>query len=90
MTEDIHAKDNQEFSGGEGHTVADLRKKECCAYSAQEQERVEISRRVLTQIEVSNAFRWWSVRVQVQGVDATPATDLTYVWGLGVKFNDDK
>jgi hypothetical protein len=77
MAEDIHAKHNQEFSSGKGHTFADLRKKErCCAYSAQEQERVE---RVLTEIEISNAFGWWSVGVQVQGADATPATDLASV-----------
>jgi hypothetical protein len=88
MAEDIHAKHNQEFGGGKGHIVADLRKNEaCCACSAQEQERVE---RVLTEIEVSNASGWWSVGVQVQVADETPATDLASVWGgLGVQQNDD-
>jgi hypothetical protein len=88
MAEDIHAKHNQEFGRGKGHIVADLRKNERgCACSAQEQERVE---RVLTEIEGSNAFVWWSVGVQVPGADATPATDLASVWGgLGVQKNDD-
>jgi hypothetical protein len=26
----------------------------------------------------------------VQGADATPATDLARVWGLGVEINNDK
>jgi hypothetical protein len=87
VEEDIHAKHNQEFGGGNGHIIADLRKEErCCAYSAQEQERVE---RALTANEVSNALGW-SVGVQVQGADATPATDLASVWGLGVKINSDE
>jgi hypothetical protein len=77
MAGDIHAKHNQEFGGGKGHIFTDLRKKKrCCACSAQEQERVE---RVLTEIEISNAFGWWLVGVQVQGADTTPATDLASV-----------
>jgi hypothetical protein len=33
MAEDIHAKHNQEFSGGKGHIVADLRKKESVVHT---------------------------------------------------------
>jgi hypothetical protein len=87
IAEDIHAKHNQEFGGGKGHIVADLRKKERrCAYSAQEPERVEGT---LTENEVSNALGWWSEGVQVPGADAD-ATDLASVWGgLGVQTNED-
>jgi hypothetical protein len=77
MARDIHAKHNQEFGRGKGHSFADLRKKErCCAYSAQEQERVE---RALTANEVINTLGWRSVGVQVQGADASPATYLASV-----------
>jgi hypothetical protein len=77
MAGDIHAKHNQKFGSSKGHIFGDLRKKErFCAYSVQERERVE---RVLTAIEVSNAFGWWLVGVQVQGTDASPATDLASV-----------
>jgi hypothetical protein len=87
MAEDVHAKHDQEFSGGNGRTVADLRKKVLCILSSGTglQERVE---RVLTANQVITALGWWSEGIQVRGADATPTTDLAR-GALGVQTNDD-